>query len=102
MGGLAALVEDRFAKPWFEERDVSWGKDMFCLLCSSFATEEHLASAKHKKREAEPRWYGFVDPAPPPLPAAPPAPALATPPLPPPVGWPGQYCASSARSTTPG
>jgi len=42
-------------EPWFEHKD---GMD-YCNLCGAYATDGHLESEKHRKRAANPEWYGF-------------------------------------------
>jgi len=44
-----------YQKPWFQQRDGDW----YCLLCSSWATEGHIGSDRHKRRAEYPDWYGF-------------------------------------------
>merc|ERR1719291_704486 len=51
--------------PWFEKRDG----EFYCLLCSAWATEGHVGSDRHKKREMYSESYGYAaGSAPPPPP----------------------------------
>jgi len=46
-----------FSASYFEFRDGDW----YCKLCANWATPDHVASDKHKKRAAYPDWYGFPE-----------------------------------------
>jgi len=54
MGEGTAVRSAEYNKPWFEDREGQW----YCLLCSQWATDGHLAGDKHRKREACPEYYG--------------------------------------------
>eukprot|EP00448_Togula_jolla_P003957 CAMPEP_0170599806 /NCGR_PEP_ID=MMETSP0224-20130122/16999_1 /TAXON_ID=285029 /ORGANISM="Togula jolla, Strain CCCM 725" /LENGTH=414 /DNA_ID=CAMNT_0010924493 /DNA_START=37 /DNA_END=1281 /DNA_ORIENTATION=+ len=43
-------------RPWLEPRDDG---ATYCHLCSSWADQSHMNSAKHKQREKRPEDYGF-------------------------------------------
>ena len=47
--------EDRkYGQPWFVKKQGDW----YCLLCYAYATQDHLDSDKHKRREQFPESYG--------------------------------------------
>lgn len=53
--GVPAAPDPTYDKPWFENR----GREWYCLLCNSWATEGHVNSDKHRRRESCPAAYGF-------------------------------------------
>lgn len=54
-GSAATFTPQCYNKPWFELRDGEY----YCNLCSAWATEGHIGSAKHEYRASEPEHYGF-------------------------------------------
>lgn len=53
--GDSQAFDARFSRPWFESRDGEY----YCRLCNAWATEGHVSSDRHKKREQYPEHYGF-------------------------------------------
>eukprot|EP00931_Biecheleriopsis_adriatica_P000895 TRINITY_DN10103_c0_g1_i1.p1 TRINITY_DN10103_c0_g1~~TRINITY_DN10103_c0_g1_i1.p1 ORF type:complete len:379 (-),score=24.10 TRINITY_DN10103_c0_g1_i1:872-2008(-) len=49
---------DKYKKPWLVDKGLG---NFFCLLCSAYATDDHLASSKHTFRAENPGSYGFGD-----------------------------------------
>eukprot|EP00928_Gymnodinium_smaydae_P059172 TRINITY_DN42416_c0_g1_i1.p1 TRINITY_DN42416_c0_g1~~TRINITY_DN42416_c0_g1_i1.p1 ORF type:complete len:292 (+),score=46.49 TRINITY_DN42416_c0_g1_i1:58-933(+) len=55
-GNSANQVVSELNEPWFENK----AGEMYCNLCGSYATDAHVQSDKHKKRAANPEWYGYA------------------------------------------
>lgn len=47
---------DEYARPWFTEKDGGY----YCELCGAWADWTHLQCERHRKRSANPEWYGFA------------------------------------------
>mmetsp|Transcript_20304 Transcript_20304/g.36248 ORF Transcript_20304/g.36248 Transcript_20304/m.36248 type:complete len:335 (+) Transcript_20304:45-1049(+) len=58
-GGNAHQNSAAFTEAWFEKKDGEY----YCNLCGAWATEGHIQSDKHKKRAANPEWYGYPAPS---------------------------------------
>lgn len=53
----APYPELDYNKPWFElKSDHQW----YCNLCNNYATDAHILSTKHQKREAWSESYGYA------------------------------------------
>merc|ERR1712136_242966 len=57
MGGFPGGEEDtRFNHPWFEKIGGEW----HCHLCGVVATEGHITSERHVRRQQYPESYGYT------------------------------------------
>jgi len=44
-------------QPWYEIRDEDYCAQLYCLLCGSYCTDDHVTCKKHKTRESNPNSY---------------------------------------------